>query len=315
MKPELLSNSSFTTDRYRVQFAWDSVSRDYILTCPRKYQLAIRQGWQPKHTALPLQFGLAFHELMEHFHKRRATGYSKLNALRQGVREALHLGNELGPDPKGYRTRESLLRAFIWYHLNYWNDPTQTVILANGKAAVELSFRYEAPGITAPDGTPYLFTGHLDRLATFGGKVYAPDYKTTQQTISADWFSKYRMDDQMSGYDFGVRVTYGPETAGVLVDGIQLAVTFTRFQRGFALRTEAQRDEWMWDTIRWIKLAEEFAVAEVDLGHTQWPMNRKACHHYGGCMFLEVCEKHPSVRQQWLEREFEQRPWDPLKVR
>lgn len=313
MRAELQSNSSFTTDAYRVQFAWDSVSRDYILTCPRKYQLAIREGWQPKHRALPLSFGLAFHQLMEDFHKARAAGASKTEALHAGVRQALILGRGF-VDPKGIRTQASLVRAFIWYHLHYWNDPTSTVILANGKAAVELSFRYEI-GIKAPDGTPYLFTGHLDRLASFGDKIYAPDYKTTNSTLSPDWFSKYLLDDQMSGYDFGVRVIYGPESAGVLVDGIQLAVTFTRFQRGFAPRNEASRDEWVQDTIRWIMQAERYAKEEVDLGFTKWPMNRKSCHHYGGCMFLEVCQKHPSVRQQWLEKEFEQRQWDPLQVR
>jgi len=96
---------------------------------------------------------------------------------------------------------------------------------------------------------------------------------------------------------------------GVIIDAAQIAVGFSRFSRGFTFRTEAQIEEWLTNTKEWLARAEDYAVAGF------WPMNDKACHHYGGCVFRKVCSKSPEVRHKFLETDFVKKQWNPLEPR
>jgi hypothetical protein len=59
-------------------------------------------------------------------------------------------------------------------------------------------------------------------------------------------------------------------------------------------RTEDQIEEWLKDAQYHIELT--WAAAEHG-----WPMNDSSCQKYGGCPFLDVCSKSPSVRQDYLD--------------
>jgi len=61
-------------------------------------------------------------------------------------------------------------------------------------------------------------------------------------------------------------------------------------------------EEWLRDTKVWLRQAEAFAQE----GH--WPQNDKSCTKYGGCVFRNICNKDPSVRQNFLESDFEKKP-------
>ena len=96
---------------------------------------------------------------------------------------------------------------------------------------------------------------------------------------------------------------------GGIIDAAQVAIDFTKFQRGFVDRTKGQMEEWLADIQFWIKQAERYAEEDY------WPMNDTACHHYGGCDFRGICNKDPSMREQFLRSHFEKRRWDPLEKR
>ena len=98
-----------------------------------------------------------------------------------------------------YKTRENLIRSVIWYLEEFKEDPAQTVILANGKPAVELSFRMELDwGPTGHlGGQPYLLCGHIDRLVTLGEGTYVMDRKTTGSTPGSSYFDGFAPDNQM----------------------------------------------------------------------------------------------------------------------
>jgi hypothetical protein len=185
----------------------------------------------------------------------------------------------------------------------------QDVILANGKPAVELSFRLELDfgPLILPRGTtpkrliqwviqqPYVLSGHLDRVVEFSDGIYVMDRKTSSTTIGSYYFDGYNPDNQMSLYTFASKVIYQTPVRGVIIDAAQIAVGFTRFSRGFTFRTEAQTEEWLENTRHWLALAEQYATEGF------WPMNDKSCHQYGGCAFRKVCSKSPEVRQKFLE--------------
>lgn len=204
----------------------------------------------------------------------------------------------------------TLFRSVVWYLERFGkHDPIETVRLANGKPAVELSFRFNAGFASILSGEEYLLSGHLDRLGKFGGQVHVVDRKTSSSTLGRYFFDQFSPNGQMSGYTLAGRVVLETPVAGVIIDAAQIARGFTAFERGIATRSEGQLEEWLADTQHWINLNERF----VKLNY--WPTNDTSCNDYGGCIFRGICSKDPRVREQYLKSEYHTDKWDPLKVR
>lgn len=328
------SLSPFLPDT-NIQYAWDSTSLGWLKTCPRLYQYSMIDGWRSKGTNVHLHFGQWYHTALETYDRLRSKGESHDDALRSVVFVCLNLtwirptsaedsaqeiANGGKPWESGHnlKTRETLVRSVIWYLEQFGpNDTCETVQLASGKPAVELSFRMEmdwgpeymktATEFDAPQ--PYVLSGHLDRVVQFQGAYYVMDRKTSSTTIGSYYFDQYDPDNQMSLYSMAARVIYQTPVRGVIIDAAQIAVGFSRFSRGFTFRTEAQVEEWLANTKHWLALAEGFATEGF------WPMNDKSCHQYGGCVFRKVCSKSPEVRHKFLETDFVKKPWNPLEPR
>ncbi len=333
-----------------VQKAWDNSSLSLFKACPRKYQLAIIEGWRPKGPKEALAFGSLFHKGLEIYDKARAEGIEHQPALRRSVHALLDActrveirrieGDELlftlpSFVPGGTitlpahiqinsvklvplkphfetndnrRTLQTLIRSVVWYCDQYEHDAARTVILSDGKPAVELSFRMELP-LVNPDGDPYFWCGHIDRLVNFAGFRYIQERKHTVSTLSSYYFDRYSPNSQVSGYAFSVDVVFGEPVAGTIIDAAQIMVNGTRFQRGIAPRTKALKEEWLTATLYWIERAEQCATAGY------WPMNEESCGNYGGCQFRGVCSKAIGARQSYLNAEFVKEPWNPLENR
>jgi hypothetical protein len=289
-----------------LQYAWDSTSFGWLKECPRKYYYMQIEGWDSPIHALELQFGIWYGQALEHYDHYRIS-WAHEEALRMVVDEFMtKTWGWAGWDPPNTnRNRETLIRSIIWYLEEFRLDPFETYILENGKPAVELSFRFELP-YGPQEGQPYLLCGHLDRVVNFSGGLYVTDRKTTKSTISSDWFSRFDLDNQMSLYTIAANVVFHAPVKGVVIDGAQIAVGFTRYARGLTYRTPAQTDEWLADTKLYLRQAEAYAKANY------WPMNEKSCFL---CIFKRVCSKDPAVRQTMLESDFVKRKWNPLAVR
>jgi hypothetical protein len=293
------------------QIAWDSTSLGEFKTCPRKYYFSIIQGWSHKILPPPLAFGLHFHKVMETYYKLLAEGQDQHSALLSCVRLAGELGETISLGDNT-RTKETLIRSIVWYIDQFQNDPAKTVLLANGRPAVEYSFAF--PFTEISDNQIYL-CGHIDRLVKFQNEVYATDYKTTKQQLDSRFFSKFKPDNQMLLYMLATHVittegTALPEpTSGIIVDGIQLGVNFTRFQRQVVPYSPEEVEEFAQQTIFWVEQAYRCADAGI------WPANEKSCDMYYGCQFREVCKQKPAHRELALKSNFAQRPWNPLETR
>lgn len=317
----------------QIQFAWDSTSLGWLKTCPRLYQYSMIEGWRSTGQHVHLDFGSYYHHALELYDRHRTLGVDHNEALYEAVKYCLEVtwvfddpsvGIQGGPMDWGHnlKTRETLVRSVIWYLEEFGeNDAAKTVVLSNGKPAVELSFRLEldfGPGwsdkhgpssINGESPQPYVISGHLDRVVSFSDGIYVMDRKTSSTTIGSYYFDGYNPDNQMSLYTFASKVIYQTPVRGVIIDAAQIAVGFTRFSRGFTFRTEAQTEEWLANTKEWLALAEHYATQDF------WPMNDKSCHQYGGCAFRKVCSKSPEVRQKFLESDFTKRHWNPLEPR
>lgn len=306
----MLANSSFIPGTC-IQRAWDATSLSLLKECPFKYYLTMIEQWGPKRVSYHLFFGQIIHSALETYDHMRAQGRTHDEATREAVHHAL---KETWIDGKPWesgdskKSRFTLVRAIVWYLETYSTDPCETVILANGKPAVELSFKLEL-GQLAPNGEPYLLCGHLDRLVHFGGTIRFLDRKTTGSALSELFFKQFSPHNQMSAYDMASSVIMGPQVRGGIIDGIECAVGFNRFGRSLISRTAAQRQEWLETTLIYIRQAETYAT------RNDWPQNDTACSHYLGCPFREVCSKDPAVRAEFLRADFTKKVWNPLQSR
>lgn len=316
-----------------IQYAWDSVSLSTILECPQRYKYRIIEGWRSKSpgVAIALSFGILVHTGVEEFHRARATGMAydaavayaikRVMEKRDGhkttlysllpVAEDIEAAKEEGEDEGSslrnakVRTRYHLWRALVWYFETYRNDPVEVVQLADGKPAVEHSFRVGV-GKALSDGTEILLAGHLDKLVRFNGALLVSDVKTTK-SISRQYFAMFDLSHQMSGYTLGGKLAFAEPVSGVLIDAIELQVGGVKFSRGFTYRTESQLNEYR-DLLGYAgSLAERF------YHENYYPLNTAACMF---CEYKDVCRQPPEMRHGYLNYLFEQaEAWNPLKSR
>lgn len=293
-----------------LQTLWDSTSLGALKTCPRYYELSIVRGYAPRALAVDLRFGLLLHGARERYYRTRSTGEDHEWALTKALIWLL----EETYDTKAQRpwasdhpqkNRLTLVRTFVWYVDQWRDDPLETITLANGSPAVELTFRF-ATDYVAPSGANFELGGHLDRMVTFQGEIWDSDLKSTKSTLDQGYFAQFTPDNQMSLYSFASRHVYDLPARGVIIDAAQVAVTFSRFQRGIVPRSADQLDEWYGELGTWLEHATSYAQAN------HWPQNDKACFR---CAFRSICARPPSVRKQWLETDFTKRIWDPSIAR
>jgi hypothetical protein len=292
------------------QWAWNSSTLSPAKTCSRKYYYQVILGWIPRGENVHLLFGSIYASSLELYHRLRANGDDHNSATRDVVLEALTKSwgkldaaalRDL-PGSARNKTREHLIRSIVWYLDEYENDPCETVILADGSPAVELTFKFQLTD-------EIWLCGHIDRLVRYAGDYYVQDQKTTGSSVGSWYFKRYNPDNQMSLYTLAADVVWKAPVKGVMIDAAQIAVGFTKFERGFTFRTPEQSTEWLHDAEYHIKLTWEAA-------ERGWPMNDTACMNYGGCPYIDVCSKSPQVRTDFLEGGgFEKRDYNPLAVR
>ena len=294
-----------------VQFAWDSTSINLAATCMRKYYYTMIRGIQPSRKSVHLVFGGLYATALEHFYKHRALGDDIQEALRKVVLEALidswdfETGVAKSFDHAA-KTRVNLIRTIVWYVEQFaeeTEDGLKTHILQNGEPAVELSFNFEVDD-------DIVLCGHLDRVSEMGEKqFYVVDQKTTGGTVGTYFFDGFSPDTQMSLYTMAGAISFHTPIRGVIIDAAQIAVGFTRFERGITTRSKAQLDEWLESTLHIVRVARELTSQEF------FPMNTTACGNYGGCAFRQICRTSPQMREAYIQGDYVEHNWDPLEER
>lgn len=306
-------------DGQGMQFAWDATSISMASKCMRYYYYKMIAGYAPKNTSVHLIFGGIYASALEQFYHHRAEGKSIDEALRECVRDALIESWDSDKQlPKSFdhvaKTRVNLIRTIVWYIEQFGDEDDAGITthhLQNGKPAVELSFTLEATD-------DIVFCGHLDRVVSYSDSLWVMDQKTTGGTIGPYFFNQFSPDHQMSMYSWAGKQILQTPINGVIIDGAQIAVNFTRFERGFTTRTIDQLDEWFVSALTTINQAREFTRQWTMMDKPDeiaFPMNPASCGNYGGCEFRTVCSRPRSVRDNYLRGDFTQHVWDPLKAR
>ncbi len=280
------------------------------MECPRKYLYSIVYGYAPLRESIHLTFGLLLHKAREVYEHSRVKGRDHDTALDDTVSYLLcatwdRVRGRPWQSDMPEKNRWTLLRTAVWYLDQFGQkDPVETLILANGKPAIELSFKVDL-NIKSVTGEPYTLAGHIDKVGVFNDNAYILDIKSTKTTLSERYFDDFNPHNQFSGYMFAGKVILPEPIAGLIVDAAQVAVTFSRFERKELSFPVGALEEWHHDVRWWLHQNETYVARQY------WPMNRKSCGNYGGCAFRAICSKSPLVREQWLEATFAIRQWDP----
>lgn len=303
-----LTVSAFDSDG--VQFIWNASSIMLAEACLRKYQYKMIEKWEPQRKSVHLLFGGWYAKALEQYYLKVAAGMESNDALCEVVHETLKATWEYDPedDPIGpwasdhnTKTRETLIRSIVWYVDQFEGEAIQVIQLSNGKPAIELNFSIDL-------GNDLILRGKLDRLVDYGGETYVMDQKTTGTTITQRYFEQWSPNTQMSAYTFAGQALYKLPIKGVILDAAQIAVGFTRFERGFIFRSSAQLEEWYESALYHIGEARKATK------NNNFPMNHASCGNYGGCEFRGVCSRSPEVREQFLKADFVKKQPNELKI-
>lgn len=288
-----------------LQVAWDQTSLGNFLFCPRRYYYSHILNYIPRHEAVELTFGSHYHTALEVYDKALALGASFPDAQDAAVATTLRLGKGWHSEDRN-RNALTLLRAIVWYTLQYQQDPAKTLILADGKPCVELSFRFDLD-LHSPDGEPYIFTGHFDGVIEWpDGGIYVKERKTTKASLDSKYFQQFSPNLQVSWYFTAASILLPHKVKGVLIDAAQVAIGHTAFNRDIAFRSPELVQEFLNDLKYWVKQAERSAEENY------WPKNERNCFL---CAFKSICSKPPSTREMYLEAQFDKREWNPLDNR
>lgn len=309
-------NASFSRQLPGLQTSVDSTSLGEAKLCPRRYFYSIIMGYQPRLQSDHLIFGIYLHQAREFYDHARAKGLTHdqslvivlKNLMSMSWDKDLRRPNWVSALPT--KNRYTLIRTAVWYLDDFGeNDPIETLILANGKPAVELSFSMPIDLISGATGEQYMLCGHFDRIGRLGSCNYGVDLKTSEHKLDPGFFAKFSPDNQISLYNAACRVVFDIPVEGFIIDGVQVLAGGSRHQRGEVKRTDDQIEEFLRSTKVFLGQMEQYAEDQF------WPMNDKVCGMYGGCSFRDICAKPPGSRQLWLERNYTRRVWDPLKRR
>ncbi len=316
---------AFSNEEPHLQLAWDSTSISRFKSCPRKYQYESVLGYRPKNLPIAMTFGTDIHTILEYHTKqhiadplphKEEVNRTILFALNETLEEKEVINSATGKkeiikvpyhteDTK--RTRSNLLRLIVWYLEQYKDDNLEVLVLSNGKPAVELSFRFDTHERTHKDES-FILCGHIDKVVRYNGNTWVLDYKTTGMAVDKlrDF---YTLDDQMTLYTLAANIVTQHHVHGAILDVLACQVHANQFGRHTLPRNQDILNEWLAESIIWMRLAETYAEQNY------WPKNHQACDKYGGCQFKEICALTPSLRQRFLDAQFIVAFWDPLRIR
>jgi hypothetical protein len=313
---ERITRLSFSKTRWKHQLAWDSTSLSALKLCPRYYYYNIIMGYVTRAENTHLRWGTEYNNALVTYNRLKADGKSHEEAMLGALRYALtstwddKLERPWTSDLPN-KTRETLIRSIIWYLTQFEEDTLRTVTLKEGEAAVELPFHLRLEQESGLTGEEYSLCGYIDRAVVIDPdeRRWITDWKSTRYALDEKYFAQYTPNNQVSQYSFAANMISGRLIEGVIIDAVQLGVTFSRFQRERITRTKPQLDEWVKDAMHYIRQNEDYVANDY------WPQNDTSCDKYNGCPYRTVCAASPEVRPKLLEGLFHRRTWDPLTVR
>jgi hypothetical protein len=279
--PEPAPRPSFSAINPLLQLALDSTSLDALKRCPQYYKYNIIDGYTRGDKSADLIFGSLFHSATEFYDRKMASGSTHNEAVELTIEQTLLSSYDPETATFPFRNTDNptknlytLLRAIVWYLDRFEHDHLKTVILANGKPAVELSFQINLSALVgdgtefvAYTGESYILCGHLDKVVEWLGEYRFKDTKTTRSQLDQKYFAKFLPNIQVTIYSIAMSVIFHEDRkiGGALIDAIQTQVNGNRFARQQISVTPGHLNEFLTDLTFLLRELESYAQAD------HWP--------------------------------------------
>jgi hypothetical protein len=300
----------------------DSTMISCFRSCPQKFYKEFVLGLRPTGLSVDLHAGGCFATAIETV--GRAVFEENLDlprAIGRGFAAFMDAWGDFVPMKDTPKTRDNVWRAIEEYFLRFSPrvDHIQPFLI-NGKPTYEYTFAIplepachpleisdwnETPVLFPlhPSGEPFLYSGRLDRLGTWNGKVVGQDEKTTT-SIGSTWASQWNLRSQFIGYCWALQQcnldvdTIAVRGVGILKTKITLVEAMPTYNRFMIGRWHDQLRRDMWRLRR-----------AHDEGHFDFNL-AESCSAYGGCAFRDLCAS-PN-EENWYST-YTVRRWNPLQ--
>jgi len=301
--------------------------------CPREFYLRHVKHWRPEGTALPLVFGLAWHDALDIVWGLASSGLSDIELREAAWERFCETWEAEGLPPSDQLTMEQqellsprtpgnareMLAAYIEERRNQLR---RFRILDIEKPFAVPIFNTEGPGSV-------LYVGRRDKLfSPPSGGVYVGEHKTTTMYSKRGGFRQSYLDSfspnsQVDGYLFATNMELaaeGKRVSGVWVD-VALVHKSERVFKWLPIdRSLAMLDSWLVETRIWVeRILVEIASNKVNgdaVPLTGFPKNTDSCFRYNKeCPYKDLCRMRPDVNK--LDEPppgFVYDPWSPFDV-
>lgn len=293
-------------------------------TCPAKYDLAIRQGWQPRFKGAALGYGASVHEGLASWYKDLKEGFKgdRLSRAKQAIISSW-------PDNQpidNFRTQSRACELMDKYAETYPYESFKPVLVEQ-PFSFETGMYLDYCGGCGFDNTPSIteeqdqdgecancneplesieYGGIVDLLVEFNGVYFIVDHKTTSQ-LGPMYFMQYKPNNQITGYCWGIEQATGKPVNGAFINAMCLTTSGKiSFKREMTNRNPGDVAQWL-QQLR----SECNAIRRHELTG-EWPFRTQQCMgKYGMCEYHSVhVLSDPSEQQARLETDYEIRHWN-----
>jgi len=273
--------------------------------CPRYYYLRHIKGWRPGGTAMPLIFGLCWHEAMNIVW----VGYASVrngSITKWDLVDAAMLAFENCWTDQGLKAFEDLdmqdlemlgartpmiAKEMLINYIEKREDilNTMELIAAERPFAVPLY----------PDRTDIWYIGRRDKDVKVNGDIVVIEHKTTSEYkidggFKSQYLESFYPNSQVEGYLYAANIEYG-DVRYVWAD---TALVHKKVHNAFRFipisATITALNSWLWETRDWVDRIqselERLADAEAQKILTAFPRSTNQCvGKYGLCSMLPIC--------------------------
>ena len=318
----------------------DNSSMELFTTCPRQAYYYIIRKLELNRDRVALDFGGAFHTVLEKLYKTYGTAYRsaadnqaiidfaasaithKPTPEEEQFREAAHKRGELLPPvlctpEDDYRTVSYLVDGVRKYLNQYPAEAFEIAKLPDGSPAVEMPFAMPIGTIetTLWGKVAVMWTGKIDMAYRSRGELGIFDHKTTSM-MGPGFFSEFEIAHQMYGYAAAVEYILHEPVKAITINGLgcrKPTRTGTQFEfnrHTIPVNTDLL-NEWHEDSLA---LVSDF-LSHCERGY--FPKATKWCvAKYGSCQYRAICSLSPQHRELALSTsEFKKVTWSPLAAK
>lgn len=293
----------------------DNSQMELATTCARQsYYYTVRRV-ELNRTRIALDFGGAFHKVLEFLYTNYGTAYRNAEQNRAVV--AFAAAQVLDTPEDDYRSVSYLVDAVVKYLGDYPAEPFSIVNTPDGKPAVEVAFAMPIGTIDTKTWGPIkiVWTGKVDMMYRSRDRLGILDHKTTSM-MGPQFFAEFEIAHQMYGYAAAAEYILGEACGEFTINALGCRKPTVKgkgvvyeFQRHIIPVTRALLDEWHDDTLSIIGTF----LANCEAGY--FPKETKWCvGKYGACQYKSVCSLNPEHRElAFSTSEFRKVTWNPLQ--